>query len=72
MKVIEKDKLKIQAVIKNLEEKKKEVIMLAWEQVTRDFGSIFGTLLPGANAKLQPSDGKTVLDGLEVIMMLPI
>lgn len=66
MKVIEKDKMKIELVIKDLEKKKKEVIMLAWEQVTKDFGSIFGTLLPGANAKLKPPDGKTVMDGLEV------
>lgn len=70
MHVIEKDKIKIETVIKNLEKKKKEVIMLAWEQVTRDFGSIFSTLLPGANAKLQPTDGNTVLDGLEVMIKL--
>ena len=35
-------------------------------QVNKDFGSIFSTLLPGANAKLQPPDGRDVLDGLEV------
>jgi structural maintenance of chromosome 2 len=39
---------------------------VAWEQVTKDFGSIFSTLLPGNKAKLQPPDGQTVLDGLEV------
>jgi structural maintenance of chromosome 2 len=39
---------------------------VAWEQVTKDFGSIFSTLLPGTKAKLQPPDGQTVLDGLEV------
>ena len=33
-------------------------------QVNRDFGSIFSTLLPGANAKLSPPEGGTVLDGL--------
>lgn len=32
----------------------------------QDFGSIFSTLLPGANAKLSPPEGQSVLDGLEV------
>lgn len=32
----------------------------------KDFGSIFSTLLPGANAKLAPPEGMCVLDGLEV------
>ena len=34
-------------------------------QVNKDFGSIFSTLLPGANAMLAPPEGQTVLDGLE-------
>lgn len=54
------------AVIKELEEKKNAALKHAWEQVNRDFGSIFGKLLPGANAKLSTLPGKTVLDGLEV------
>lgn len=32
----------------------------------RDFGSIFSTLLPGTMAKLEPPEGGTFLDGLEV------
>ena len=32
----------------------------------KDFGSIYSTLLPGATAKLEPPEGQTVLDGLEV------
>lgn len=31
-----------------------------------DFGSIFSTLLPGTMAKLEPPEGCTFLDGLEV------
>ncbi|KAH9616078.1 hypothetical protein KSS87_006594 [Heliosperma pusillum] len=31
-----------------------------------DFGSIFSTLLPGTTAKLEPPEGGTFLDGLEV------
>ena len=39
----------------------------AWDKVNKDFGSIFSTLLPGANAKLRPPDGsQDVMDGLEV------
>ncbi|XP_013912084.1 PREDICTED: structural maintenance of chromosomes protein 2 [Thamnophis sirtalis] len=33
--------------------------------VNEDFGSIFSTLLPGANAMLSPPEGQSVLDGLE-------
>lgn len=32
----------------------------------RDFGSIFSTLLPGTMAKLDPPEGGSFLDGLEV------
>lgn len=31
-----------------------------------DFGSIFSTLLPGTSAKLEPPEGCSFLDGLEV------
>ena len=33
---------------------------------SKDFGSIYSTLLPGTNAKLSPPEGQTVLDGLEI------
>lgn len=33
---------------------------------TRDFGSIFSTLLPGTTAKLEPPEGSDFLEGLEV------
>lgn len=34
--------------------------------MNKDFGSIFSTLLPGAEAKLQPPENETITDGLEV------
>ena len=40
-----------------------------WESscsVFSDFGSIFSTLLPGTTAKLEPPEGASFLDGLEV------
>lgn len=65
-RIVEEDKAKIENAILKLDEKKKETLQVAWEQVTKDFGSIFSTLLPGTKAKLQPPEGQTVLDGLEV------
>ena len=64
--IVEADKAKIEAVIAELDEKKNQALMKAYEQVNRDFGSIFSTLLPGTQAKLIPAEGTTVLDGLEV------
>lgn len=57
--------------MRQLDEKKKKALRRAWSQVDKDFGSIFSTLLPGANACLKPPDGMDVLDGLEVTDMLP-
>lgn len=64
--IVENDKAKIAAVIKQLDEKKKEALRSAWKRVNREFGSIFSSLLPGAQAMLKPPDGKDLLDGLEV------
>ena len=65
-RIVLNDKDKIEAVIYELDEKKKEALVATWQQVNRDFGSIFSTLLPGTSAKLEPPDGGTCLDGLEV------
>ncbi|XP_054275835.1 structural maintenance of chromosomes protein 2 [Macrosteles quadrilineatus] len=64
--IVEKDKQKIVDLIKELDEKKKEALRLAWKQVNKDFGSIFGSLLPGAQAALKPPSGRDILEGLEV------
>lgn len=63
---VETDKAKIEKVIEELDRKKRLEIRTAWDKVNRDFGSIFSTLLPGTQAKLQPPEGQDVLDGLEV------
>jgi len=55
-----------QRVIGELEEKKNEALRTTWAKVNKDFGSIFSTLLPGVTAKLDPPEGGSVLDGLEV------
>jgi len=64
--IIENDKSKIEAVIAELDEKKNEALDTTWQKVNRDFGSIFSTLLPGTKSKLEPPQGQTVLEGLEV------
>lgn len=65
-KVVENDKKKIQAVIEELDVKKKSELERTWKKVNRDFGSIFSTLLPGATAKLEPPEGMEAWEGLEV------
>jgi len=63
--IVKNDKAKIEAVIADLDKKKKEALEKTWEKVSADFGSIFGTLLPNVNAKLSPA-GQSCLDGLEI------
>ena len=58
--IIENDKSKIESVIDELQAKKNETLNKTWTKVNRDFGSIFSTLLPGANAKLEPEEGRSV------------
>uniref|UniRef100_A0A0E0CBS2 SMC hinge domain-containing protein n=1 Tax=Oryza meridionalis TaxID=40149 RepID=A0A0E0CBS2_9ORYZ len=57
--IIENDKSKIKTVIEELDEKKKETLKVTWLKVN-------STLLPGTMAKLDPPEGGTFLDGLEV------
>ncbi|GBG85995.1 hypothetical protein CBR_g40808 [Chara braunii] len=64
--IIQKDKVKIEKVIEELDEKKRQSLHVAWLKVNKDFGSIFSTLLPGTNAKLDPPEGGDFMDGLEV------
>lgn len=66
-KIVEQDKQKLLQVIQDLDKKKGEILAKAFEQISKDFGSIFKTLLPGADAKLVPPRGQTILQGLEVI-----
>ena len=65
-KIVEQDKRKLLQVIRDLDKKKEEILRKAYDQISKDFGSIFSTLLPGANAKLLPPTGQTILQGLEV------
>lgn len=64
-RIVENDKLKILAVIEELDRKKKEALDIAWKKVNKDFGSIFSTLLPGARAMLAASKNHNSLVGME-------
>ena len=64
--IIEKDRKTIERVIEGLDKKKNEALKSTYAKVNKDFGSIFSTLLTGASARLDPPEGGTVLDGLEV------
>lgn len=68
--IIVADKQKIESVIAELDQKKNEALKKTHEKVDHDFGAIFSSLLPGANAKLVPAQGGNVLDGLEVHVSL--
>ena len=53
-------------MIQELDVKKAHALQTTWVKVNRDFGSIFSMLLPGTHAKLEPPEGATVAEGLEV------
>ena len=64
--IVLEDKAKIQRIIVDLDEKKKQEVKKAWEAVSKNFGSIFSTLLAGAQATLVPPEGGNFLLGLTV------
>ncbi|KAF1980253.1 RecF/RecN/SMC protein [Bimuria novae-zelandiae CBS 107.79] len=70
MSIVIKDKQKIEETIKKLDRYKHEKVEATWSAVNGYFGNIFNDLLPGAFAKLDPLEGKTVSEGLEIKVML--
>ncbi|KAF6146927.1 hypothetical protein GIB67_036646 [Kingdonia uniflora] len=56
-------------MIEELDEKK-ETLKVTWVKVNTYFGSIFSTLLPGTMAILEPPEGCTFLDGLDISLLL--
>lgn len=71
MKTVIRDKKKIEETIISLDDYKKKALHETWKKVNGDFGAIFSELLPGGSfAKLDPPEGKTISDGLEVKVCL--
>ncbi|GLI60880.1 hypothetical protein VaNZ11_003100 [Volvox africanus] len=64
--VVESDKNKLEQVIEELDNQSRAALEDVWGRVNTWFGQIFSTLLPGTSAKLEPPEGATYLDGLEV------
>lgn len=70
MKTVIRDKKKIEETIVTLDDYKKKALIETWTKVNTDFGQIFAELLPGSFAKLDPPEGKTINEGLEVKVSL--
>jgi structural maintenance of chromosome 2 len=71
MKTVIRDKRKIEETIFSLDDYKKKALLQTWQKVNADFGQIFSELLPGGSfAKLDPPEGKTINEGLEVKVCL--
>ncbi|NXO81695.1 SMC2 protein, partial [Sitta europaea] len=64
-RVVENDKMKILAVIEELDQKKKQALDIAWKKVNEDFGSILSILLPGSRAMIAASKTHNGFVGME-------
>lgn len=60
------NKQKFEDTIAELDELKNKEVASTYKKVNKYCDDIFSTLLPNANAKLEPPKGKTVLEGLEL------
>ncbi|GJD09304.1 Structural maintenance of chromosomes protein 2-1 [Galdieria sulphuraria] len=69
-RIVENDRRQIQAVIKELDEKKILAVEKTWNKVNQDLASIFSSLLPGSSAYLKPLEEKSILEGLEIQVAL--
>lgn len=61
-----KDKNKIDEIIEELEVKKRNHLQQAADRVNIEFGKIFNSVLPGAQACLRQIDSKDITAGLEI------
>jgi structural maintenance of chromosome 2 len=64
--IIIKDKANIEKAIIELDEKRKEALEEIYVQVNKNINSIYSTLLPGTQAKLDTLPEKGLMDGLEL------
>eukprot|EP01127_Copromyxa_protea_P022455 TRINITY_DN8057_c0_g1_i1.p1 TRINITY_DN8057_c0_g1~~TRINITY_DN8057_c0_g1_i1.p1 ORF type:complete len:1206 (-),score=371.97 TRINITY_DN8057_c0_g1_i1:59-3559(-) len=64
------DKAQIEKFIAGLDEKKNKTLKETYKMVDKHFGNIFTLLLPGTKAKLEPEEGKSVLEGLRIRVAL--
>ncbi|KAH7638934.1 structural maintenance of chromosomes protein 2-like protein [Dermatophagoides farinae] len=60
-----KDRKKLIQYMEKVEKEKDKELRKAWKKINENFGAIFGTLLPNANARLAPVSSR-IKDGLEI------
>lgn len=72
LSTVKKDRMTIESTISKLNDYKLDALDKTFRKVNTDFGLILGDLLPGgaAFAQLQPPDGGTITDGLEIRVRL--
>ncbi|KAM8711621.1 hypothetical protein ACLKA7_012176 [Drosophila subpalustris] len=64
--IVALDKEKIKKIIVKMDEEEQDQVKRAWEAVNKNFSSIFSSLLPGAQALLNPVKTNGILSGLEI------
>jgi structural maintenance of chromosome 2 len=64
--IVEEDKVKLLEYMKEVDLKRKDELKKAFKTINDHLGSIFRSLLPGSDAKLEAPVGKTIHDGLEI------
>lgn len=64
--IVENDRKKIKGILKGLDAEKMELLRKAWQEVDKNFASIFSVLLPGAQATLVPSADMEFYHGLNI------
>ena len=67
---VKKDRKKIEETIVTLDDYKLDTLKKTYEKVNEDFGSIFAELLPGSYARLEPMEGQSITEGLEIKVQL--
>jgi len=66
LNMIVKEKVKIQEITEELNKKKCELLQHASDRVNTEFGKIFSSVLPGAQACLRQINPKDINAGLEI------
>ena len=64
------DRAKLDSVIKELDKRKEQCLATAWQDVNKNFASIFQTLLPNASCQLVPVHKHELAKGLEIRVCL--
>lgn len=65
-KALETDRDLLHKTIFEIDAEKKRELEAAYSKISRDFGGIFSTILPGANSKLQAVDDQELTNGLQI------